>query len=75
MARCPSAVLGQSAWTPSQIEVINDGLTAPDHGAIGSQTVSATGVYSSTPRTFHAASLYASNDILLGTQGFILANG
>ena len=70
-----NAVAGQSAWNPSQIEVINDGLTAPDHGAIGWQTVSAAGVYSSTPRTFHAASLYASNDILLGAQDFIIANG
>ena len=70
-----NVVPGQSAWNPSQIEVINDGLTAPDHGAIGWQTVSAAGVYSSTPRTFHAASLYASNDILLGAQDFIIANG
>lgn len=69
----PDTPTGRSVWSPSQIEVVNDGLTAANHGAIGAETVNG-GAYSATPRTFYAASLYAANDILLGTQAFISAN-
>jgi hypothetical protein len=63
----------QAVWTPSQIDIVNDGGTGPDTGAIGFTSVTG-GVYSTSPRTFSTVSLYAVNDILLGTQAFITAN-
>jgi hypothetical protein len=65
--------LAQTAWTPSQIDVVNDGGATANAGAIGFTEVTA-GVYSTSPRTFNSVSLYATTDILLGTQAFITAN-
>jgi hypothetical protein len=62
------------AWTPSQIDVINDGGASGNQGSIGFTSVNAAGVYSTSPKTFDTAALYATTDILLGTQAFVTAN-
>jgi hypothetical protein len=64
----------QVAWTPSQIDVINDGGGTANNGSIGFTSVSAAGVYSTSPQTFDTAALYATNDILLGSQTFVTLN-
>ena len=74
-AASPTAnVAASKDWTPSVIAVINDAATTDLRGAIGVTSVSATGVYSTTPTTFKSATLYATTNILLGTQAFIDAN-
>ncbi len=62
-----------NVWTPTNVEVINDPSGTP-HGAIGFTTVTGTGVYSTTPQTFHSATLFATNGFLAGSQEFVDAN-
>ena len=64
----------KAVWTPSQIDVINDGGGGPNAGSIGFTSVNAAGVYSTSPKTFDTAALYAVTDILLGDQNFVTAN-
>jgi predicted aspartyl protease len=67
-----------AGWTPALIEVINDsgppGTTnTGDVGSIGVATLGPTGAYTNA-RTFQSVTLYATSDILLGTQAFVSAN-